>query len=127
MEKDLENKFRLAVKKVGGKAYKFVSPGNSGVPDRLVILPGGKVGFVELKQEGKKPTGLQRKQIHDLLSKGHYANVLDRESDIQGVIDQIRHFRPEQANMYVASLEKRFWPKERQWEKEGDADEIPTA
>lgn len=127
MEKDLENKFRIAVKRAGGKAYKFVSPGNSGVPDRLVILPGGKAGFVELKQEGKKPTGLQRKQIHDLLGKGHYANVLDRESDIQKVIDQIKHFRPEQANMYATSLEKRFWPKERRWEKEGDADEIPTA
>lgn len=127
MEKDLEYKFRLAVKRAGGKAYKFVSPGNSGVPDRLVILPGGKAGFVELKQEGKKPTGLQRKQIHDLLGKGHYANVLDRESDIQRVIEQIRRFRPEQANMYAESLEKRFWPEKSRREKGGDADEIPTA
>ena len=39
LEKDIEEKLRNKVKKLGGKAYKFVSPGNAGVPDRLVILP----------------------------------------------------------------------------------------
>lgn len=40
-EKEIEEKFREAVKRAGGKAYKFVSPGNDGVPDRLVVMPGG--------------------------------------------------------------------------------------
>ena len=62
LEKEPEKKFTEAVKKCGGIAFKFVSPGNAGVPDRLVILPGGRIGFVELKQEGKKPTPLQRRQ-----------------------------------------------------------------
>ncbi|MGC5220863.1 VRR-NUC domain-containing protein, partial [Escherichia coli] len=44
-EKDIENYLRDQVKKIGGIAYKFESPGNAGVPDRLVLLPGGQVHF----------------------------------------------------------------------------------
>ena len=51
-ESSIESKFRDEVKEVGGMAYKFVSPGNAGVPDRVVILQGGKSGFVELKRPG---------------------------------------------------------------------------
>ena len=50
-ERDIEVLLRDGVKQLGGKAYKWVSPGNAGVPDRIVILPGGKVIFVELKHE----------------------------------------------------------------------------
>mgnify|MGYP000149350002 CR=1 FL=1 len=53
-ESSIESKFRDEVKEVGGMAYKFVSPGNAGVPDRVVILQGGKSGFVELKRPGEK-------------------------------------------------------------------------
>lgn len=52
-----------------GKAMKWVSPGNSGVPDRLVIVPGGRVYFVELKAPGKRPRKLQEyvhKQIREM-------------------------------------------------------------
>lgn len=58
-EKTIEAYLRDEVKKIGGKAYKFVSPGNNGVPDRLVCFPGGKAVFAELKAPGKKPTALQ--------------------------------------------------------------------
>jgi hypothetical protein len=54
-EKDIESYLRDQVKKIKGIAYKFESPGNSGVPDRLVLLPDGKIYFVELKAPGKKP------------------------------------------------------------------------
>ena len=69
-EKDIENYLRDQVKKIGGIAYKFESPGNAGVPDRLVLLPGGQVHFVELKAPGKKPTALQLAQ-HRKINKLH--------------------------------------------------------
>lgn len=53
-ESTIEAYLRDRVKELGGKAYKFVSPGNDGVPDRLVCLPGGRAVFVELKAPGKK-------------------------------------------------------------------------
>ena len=60
LEKDIESKLKNKVKKLGGRAYKFVSPGNSGIPDRLIILPGGKVGFAELKRPGRKDKKITR-------------------------------------------------------------------
>ena len=68
-EKEIEAYLRDRVKEIGGKAHKFVSPGNNGVPDRLVCLPGGRAVFVELKAPGKVPTKLQelqQKQLKDL-------------------------------------------------------------
>ena len=56
LEKVIERKLRDGVKKLGGGAQclKFESPGTSGVPDRMILLPGGRVVFVELKQVGKR-------------------------------------------------------------------------
>lgn len=89
-EKDLEKKFREQVRQAGGRAYKFVSPGNSGVPDRLVVLPEGHVGFVELKCKGKIPTKLQEMQMDFLRRMGFYVRVLDRTEDIEQVIREIQ-------------------------------------
>ena len=89
-ENELEEKFREKVKDAGGRAYKFVSPGNSGVPDRLVVLPGGHVGFVELKQRGKKPSKLQQNQIERLKRLGCYVTVLDRPEEIGHVLAEIQ-------------------------------------
>ncbi len=89
-EKDLEKKFREMVRQEGGRAYKFVSPGNSGVPDRLVVLPEGHIGFVELKRKGRVPTKLQEMQMEFLGSMGFYVRVLDRAGDIEQVIQEIR-------------------------------------
>ena len=58
-EKTLERKLAEAVKAMGGIAPKFVSPGFAGMPDRLVLLPDGKSGFVEVKRLGEKPRPLQ--------------------------------------------------------------------
>lgn len=68
-EKQIEARLKREVKKVGGLALKFASPGNAGVPDRIVLLPYGKVVFVELKAPGKKlrPLQIKRKeQLEDL-------------------------------------------------------------
>ena len=48
-ERDIEKYLTARVERLGGVAFKFVSPGNDGVPDRLVILPGGRILLVELK------------------------------------------------------------------------------
>ena len=56
-ENVVEKKPLRRLKKRGGLAVKFVSPGFNGVPDRLVLFPGGKMAFVELKAP-EKPCGL---------------------------------------------------------------------
>lgn len=76
-EKHIEAAFRKAVKKRGGLALKFVSPGFTGVPDRIVLLPGGRIEFVELKAYGKTPSPRQL-VVHDQLRKlGFTVRVID--------------------------------------------------
>ena len=65
-EKNIESKLVKAVKEKGGIAPKFVSPGLDGVPDRLVLLPGGKIAFIELKATGKKLRPLQVRRKRQL-------------------------------------------------------------
>lgn len=69
-EKDIERFLVNGVKKLGGVAYKFVSPGNAGVPDRLIVMPGGRVYFVELKADAGYATVLQKRQMDRLLRLG---------------------------------------------------------
>ena len=82
LENEVEKKLVDKVKSLGGKAFKFISPGNNGVPDRLVILPGNKVGFAEIKRPGGIPRKLQKRQIAFLRSLGCYAMVIDNKDDI---------------------------------------------
>lgn len=81
-ERDIEEYLRKQVKKAGGKAYKFESPGNDGVPDRLVIFPGNQIYFVELKAPGKKPRPLQEKQMRDLTKFGCDVLVIDSKDQV---------------------------------------------
>lgn len=85
-ESELEAKFKKLVCQAGGKAYKFLSPGNDGVPDRLVVLPGGRIGFVELKQQGKKPGKLQQFRMKELEAMGCFTAVVDSEESALTVI-----------------------------------------
>jgi hypothetical protein len=71
LEKDIERKFRQRVlrREPRAKVWKFVSTGMRGVPDRLVLLPGGRVVFAEIKKSGERPEPLQRKraaELHDI-------------------------------------------------------------
>lgn len=86
-ERDIEIYLRDQVKKAGGKAYKFESPGNDGVPDRLVVFPFNRIYFVELKAPGKKPRPLQVKQMRDLSNFDCDVRVIDSK---EGVDDFIR-------------------------------------
>ena len=89
-EKITEQKLTKAVKNMGGIAPKFVSPGFDGMPDRIVLLPGGHIGFVEVKAPGEKPRPLQLSR-HGLLRRlGFKVFVLDDEQQIGGLLDEIR-------------------------------------
>ena len=59
-EKDLERKLRLNIRAIGGECLKFESPGRAGVPDRLILLHGGRIAFVEMKAPGRTERPLQR-------------------------------------------------------------------
>jgi hypothetical protein len=85
-ERDIENHLRNQIKKLGGIAYKFESPGNAGVPDRLVLLPGGRLHFVELKAPGKKPTPLQLSQHRKIQKVGFEVHILDSKEAVNGFI-----------------------------------------
>ena len=89
-EKTIEQKFRAAVKAAGGLALKFTSPGFDGVPDRLALLPGGRVAFVEVKAPGKKSRPLQLARHRLLRQLGFKVYVLDDESQIGGMVDEIQ-------------------------------------
>ncbi len=89
-EKYIERKLTEAVKKAGGLALKFVSPGLNGVPDRIVLLPYGRMVFVELKSPGKEMRPLQLKRKKQLEDLGFHVFCIDEVSQIGGVIDEIR-------------------------------------
>lgn len=89
-EKAIEQKFREAVKAVGGVAVKFTSPGWDGMPDRLALLPGGRMAFVEVKSPGKKPRPLQEARHRMLRRLDFKVYVLDDEGQIGGIIDEIQ-------------------------------------
>ena len=89
-EREIERKLVSAVKSRGGICPKFVSPGFDGMPDRVVLLPHGKIGFVEVKRPGEQPRPLQTAR-HRLLRKlGFLVFVLDGEEQIGGMIDEIQ-------------------------------------
>ena len=89
-EKTIEQKFAEAVRNAGGVALKFTSPGWDGVPDRLALLPDGKLAFVEVKAPGRKPRPLQLARHRMLRRLGFRVYVLDDESQIGEMIDEIR-------------------------------------
>ena len=89
-EKYIEQKFRKAVKESGGLALKFVSPGFDGMPDRIVLFPGGHVGFVEVKAPGQTPRPLQISRHVLLRQLGFKVHVLDTTKQIGGIIDEIQ-------------------------------------
>ena len=85
----MERKIAEAVKAMGGIAPKFISPGFAGMPDRLVILPDGKCGFVEVKRRGEKPRPLQEARHGMLKRLGFKVYVLDCVGQIEEVLHEI--------------------------------------
>ncbi len=89
-EKQTEQKLVSAVKKLGGIAPKFISPGLDGMPDRIVLLPGGHMAFVEVKAMGCKPRPLQLARHGMLRRLGFRVYLVDSLEQIGGILDEIR-------------------------------------
>ena len=88
-EKEIEAALVKAAKKRNGMALKFISPGMSGVPDRLGLLPDGKLGFIELKAPGKKMRLLQEKRKRQLEALGFLVFCLDCKEEVEVMLDAI--------------------------------------
>lgn len=89
-EKYIEQKLVRVVKSHGGIALKFTSPGFDGMPDRLILLPKGRIAFVEVKASGENPRPLQLSRHEMLRRLGFKVYVLDNIEQIGGILDEIR-------------------------------------
>lgn len=103
LEKDIEKYFRNAVEETGGLCWKFTSPGRRGVPDRICILPNGRVFFAELKRPDAKarPDEKLQKAMHEeLAARGLKTYVLKTRQDVDllrrfidaGILPEAKHF-----------------------------------
>ncbi len=88
-EKTVEAYLVARMKMISGKAYKWVSPGNCGVPDRLCVFPDGRVEMVELKGRGGALTPTQRKRFPELLRMDRRVWVLWSRADVNDFMDCI--------------------------------------
>lgn len=88
-ESKIERFFIKECKKKGWLPLKFVSPSMSGLPDRMVLLPGGKVSFVELKAEGEKPRPLQTAVHRIFAGLGFHVYVIDSKSGVEAYVNEI--------------------------------------
>ena len=90
-ESFIEEKLTRAVKQNGGVCWKFTSPGTAGVPDRIILMPKGRIAFVEVKAPGEKPRPLQLSR-HKLLRRlGFKVYVLDNIDDIEKIISEVKN------------------------------------
>ncbi len=89
-EREIEQKLIDAVKAQGGVCWKFVSPGTAGVPDRIILMPMGRIAFVEVKAPGERPRKLQLARHRLLRRLGFKTFVLDNPKQIGGILDEIQ-------------------------------------
>lgn len=90
LEKEVEKYLVREIKKLGGISFKFISPSNAGVPDRILILPTGKVVFAELKTDKGKLTKLQESQIRKISGLGAEVKVLYGIEGVKKFINEIQ-------------------------------------
>lgn len=90
-ERTIEQELAARTRAMGGIAPKFTSPGFDGMPDRLVLLPRGRMGFVELKAPGRKPRPLQLARHRLLRRLGFKVFVIDGIEQIDSVLEEIDH------------------------------------
>ena len=88
-EKEIESALVKRVKENKGLCLKFTSPSMTGIPDRIILLPKGKVGFVETKRPGGEPRPIQKKRIKQFKNLGFKVYVLDTKENIDEIIRKI--------------------------------------
>ena len=89
-ERDIERQFRDMVKACGGLALKLVCPGFDGMPDRLILMPEGRVSFAEIKRPGAVPRPLQEARHRMLRNLGFQVFVIDSLEKAKEVTDAIQ-------------------------------------
>ena len=88
-EKQIEHALVMAVKAAGGMCPKLVSPGTDWMPDRMILLPKGHIGFVEVKAPGKKPRPLQERRHKQLRHLGFQVFILDGPEKIVEILKEV--------------------------------------
>lgn len=88
-ENIIEQRLIKEVRSRQGLCPKWVSPGWDGVPDRIVLLPGGRIAFAELKAPGKKPRPLQVRRKRQLEALGFKVYIIDSLTEIQKALDDL--------------------------------------
>lgn len=90
-EKDIEGKLRKQVEKQGGKCLKWVCPGWTGVPDRIILLPGGRVHFVETKKPKRgRYSAMQDKWQQWLTELGFNYKRIKNDEELRAFINEIK-------------------------------------
>jgi hypothetical protein len=121
-EKTLEARLVREIEARGGMALKYTSQFHRGIPDRIVLLPGGRTIFVELKSTGQKPTKLQMHAIRKLVKMGHRVEIIDRTGILESFlasVDEIIKSRP----LFSDEFTERLIPKP--WELPKDLGVVP--
>ena len=89
-ERDIEQRLVREVRKMGGEAFKWVSPGNDGVPDRIVMLP-GLIIFVELKADRGRLSSVQKVQIRRIQKLGQDVEVVQGMDELEEFLERMKH------------------------------------
>ena len=89
LERDVEQRLYNGIRALGGLAYKFTSPGRRSVPDRICILPGGRVWFVECKRPGAVPTEQQAREMRRLRLLGCQVAVVDSYMSVDRLLGEM--------------------------------------
>ena len=106
-EKAIEQYLCRQIEKLGGEAYKFVSPNRRAVTDRICVLPNNIIVFVELKSEGLRPSDAQFRELQRLRTKGVWAEWVDKKIKVDILIEYIK-----EAIEYGTSSNRNFTPDE---------------
>ncbi len=88
-ESKIEAHLRRRAENAGGKCWKFTSPGLIGPPDRILMLPGGRLWWIEFKSPGNKPNAPQARRHSELWKLGQKVLVLDSIKAVDQFMDGV--------------------------------------
>ena len=94
LERDVERYLVRKVEELGLRVYKFVPDQAPGMPDRVILLPGQRVLWVELKTEGGRLAKLQRYRHLELSKQGHNVCTVWSKDDVDALVDLIKKEKP---------------------------------